>query len=228
MVDAFATAGGDLAGRRVLVTAGPTHEPIDPVRYIANRSSGKMGFALAREAVRRGATVTVVAGPVSQEDPQGAEVVRVESADQMARAVLGRYGDVDAVVMAAAVADFRPAAAADAKIKKEGGLPQLDLQPTVDILAELGKAKERQVLVGFAAETGQDIEPEGRRKLAEKNLDLIVVNEVGREGTGFGSDSNSAAILAREGDDEPRRPWTKEELAAAVWDRVARLFPTKP
>ena len=213
----------DLAGRRVLVTAGPTHEPIDPVRFLGNRSTGKMGFAVAAEAARRGADVALVTGPVGLPEPAGVDLVRVETAEQMAEAVFDRYGWADAVVMAAAVADCRPALAADHKLKKEGVARSLILEPTTDILAALGKRKERQVLVGFAAETG-DYEKEARRKLAEKNLDLVVANEVGRPGTGFGAETDRAAILAREGADEPLRMWTKQELARAICDRLIRLL----
>jgi phosphopantothenoylcysteine decarboxylase/phosphopantothenate--cysteine ligase len=217
------TGRGELAGRRVLVTAGPTHEPIDPVRFLGNRSSGKMGFAVAAEAARRGAEVALVAGPVGLAGPPGVELIRVETAEQMAEAVFERYARADAVVMAAAVADFRPAQAASHKLKKESVARSLILQPTTDILAALGKRKERQVLVGFAAETG-DLEEEARRKLVEKNLDLVVVNEVGTPGTGFGADTNRAAILAREGPDEPLRMWSKPELARAICDRLGELL----
>ena len=216
-------AGGDLAGRRILVTAGPTFEPIDAVRFLGNRSSGKMGFAVATEAARRGADVTLITGPVSRPDPAGLEVVRVETAEQMETEVSSRYPAADAVVMAAAVADWRVREPVTGKLKKEEGPPQLVLEGTVDILATLGKRKERQVLVGFAAETG-DLEPEGRRKLAEKNLDLIVVNRVGAPDTGFGSDTDVAGILSREGDDVSPRSWNKAELAAAICDRLASLL----
>jgi phosphopantothenoylcysteine decarboxylase/phosphopantothenate--cysteine ligase len=215
-----APPGGDLSARRILITAGPTHEPIDAVRYIGNRSSGKMGFAVATEAARRGAQVTVVSGPVALPDLPGVQTVRVETAEEMARAVLERYADADAVVMAAAVADFRPAHLASGKIKKDAGPPDLSLVPTDDILRMLGKGKEHQVLVGFAAETSE-LESEGRRKLAEKNLDFVVVNEVGRPGTGFGADTNRAAILAASGEDTPLREWTKGELARSICDRLA-------
>jgi phosphopantothenoylcysteine decarboxylase/phosphopantothenate--cysteine ligase len=214
---------GDLAGRRVLVTAGPTFEPIDAVRYLGNRSSGRMGFAVALQAARRGASVTLVTGPVALDDPPGVEVVRVETAEEMAEEVLARYERIDAVVMAAAVADFRPERPLDSKLKKEAGLPDIRLERTTDILATLGKRKENQVLVGFAAETS-DIESEGRRKLAEKNLDLIVANEVGRQGTGFEASTNRAAIFARSGDDIPLGVWTKDELARAICDRVVSLL----
>jgi phosphopantothenoylcysteine decarboxylase/phosphopantothenate--cysteine ligase len=215
-------ASADLSGVRILVTAGPTHEPIDAVRFLGNRSTGRMGFAVASEAARRGAEVTLVAGPVALSDPANVRVVRVETAQEMAEAVLERYGGVDAVVMAAAVADFRPDRPRPGKLKKDGGTPALRLEPTTDILATLGKRKEAQVLIGFAAET-DDLESEGRRKLGEKNLDFIVVNEVGKPGTGFGSDTNRAAILARGGNDVPLREWTKTELAAAICDRLVAL-----
>ena len=218
-VRAALTRTGGLVGRSVLVTAGPTHEPIDPVRYIGNRSTGRMGFAIAVEARARGATVTLVSGPVALPDPRGVETIRVETAEEMAEAVLSRFGSADAVVMAAAVADFRPERAASGKLKKESGPPSLDLRPTTDILLALGKRKERQVLVGFAAET-DDLERAARRKLGEKNLDLIVVNEVGRAGTGFGSETNRAAILAATGEDVSFREWEKAELAAAICDRL--------
>jgi phosphopantothenoylcysteine decarboxylase/phosphopantothenate--cysteine ligase len=222
--DPIAHAATDLAGRWILVTAGPTYEPIDPVRFIGNRSSGKMGFEVAAEAATRGAQVTLVAGPVAIPDPPGVDVVRVETAEEMAREVLDRYAAVDAVVMAAAVADWRPNEAAPIKLKKDSGPPKLKLQPTTDILATLGKGKEGQVLVGFAAEVADDPEPEGRRKMAEKNLDMLVANVVGRPLTGFGTDTNRAAILAASGEDVALREWTKRELADAICDRLASLL----
>ena len=216
----------DLAGRRVLVTSGPTHEPIDPVRYVGNRSTGKMGAALAAEAVARGAVVTVVLGPGAIV-PAGADVVPVETAEDMREAVLARFDDADAVVMAAAVADFRPKAVAEQKLKKDAGVPELLLEPTPDILAELGERRRDQVLVGFAAET-DDLERAGRGKLVSKHLDLVVVNRVGREGTGFGADASEATLLGPESDAEPLRTWTKRELATAVFDRVVALLPAPP
>jgi phosphopantothenoylcysteine decarboxylase / phosphopantothenate---cysteine ligase len=214
---------GDLEGRTILVTAGPTHEPIDAVRFIANRSSGRMGFAVADEAARRGARVTVVTGPVALPHPAGVEVIAVETSADMAEVVFERYEGVDAVVMAAAVADFRPARATPGKIKKDTGPLEVKLERAVDILATLGKRKENQVLVGFAAETDRVVD-QGRRKLGEKNLDLLVANEVGRPGTGFGSENNRAAILAASGDDVELRDWTKVELARAICDRLAGLL----
>jgi phosphopantothenoylcysteine decarboxylase/phosphopantothenate--cysteine ligase len=222
-VEEVLARGRDLAGRRVVVTAGPTHEPIDPVRFIGNRSSGRMGVEVAAEAFARGADVTLVYGRGTVEPPEHLRVVRVETAEQMRAATREAAAEADAVVMAAAVADFRPDAEAGAKLKKDAGAPELRLVPTADILADLGAAKGDRVLVGFAAETGDLLEA-GRAKLAAKGLDLIVVNEVGRPGTGFGSETNRAAILAADGADEPLREWTKRELAIAICDRVAALI----
>jgi len=222
-LEEVASRGRDLAGRRIVVTAGPTWEPIDPVRFVGNRSTGRMGFALAREAFARGADVTLVVGPGTVEPPEVPRVVRVVTAEEMRMAVLEAAEDADAVIMAAAVADFRPREAAPGKLKKEEGPPRLELVPTPDILAELGEVKGDRVLVGFAAET-EDVEGAGRAKLVAKGLDLVVANEVGREGTGFGSESNHAAILSRTGDDEPLREWRKAELAAAVCDRLTKML----
>jgi phosphopantothenoylcysteine decarboxylase / phosphopantothenate---cysteine ligase len=217
-----ALAPRDLAGRKVLITSGPTHEPIDPVRFLGNRSTGKMGAALAAEALGRGAAVTVVLGPGASVPP-GVEVVPVATAEEMRDSVLARFAEVDAVVMAAAVADFRPKAIAEEKLKKDAGVPELLLEPTPDILAELGERRTNQVLVGFAAET-EDLEQAGRSKLESKHLDLVAVNLVGRSGTGFGADTNEAMLLAADGEDVPLRRWTKRELAGAVMDRVAVLL----
>jgi phosphopantothenoylcysteine decarboxylase / phosphopantothenate---cysteine ligase len=217
-----ALAPQDLTGRTVLLTSGPTLEPIDPVRFVGNRSTGKMGAALAAEARARGAAVTVVLGPGASV-PVGVEVVPVETAEEMRDAVLARFDDADALVMAAAVADFRPKAIAEQKLKKDAGVPELLLEPTPDILGELGERRTDQVLVGFAAET-EDLERAGRRKLEAKRLDLVVVNLVGRANTGFGADTNEAMLLAATGDDVSLRTWSKRELAAAVVDRVAALL----
>jgi phosphopantothenoylcysteine decarboxylase/phosphopantothenate--cysteine ligase len=209
----------DLAGRTIVVTAGPTHEPIDPVRFIGNRSSGKMGIAIAAEALARGARVRLVLGPDTVAPPAGMDVSRVTTAEQMREAVMGAIPGADAVVMAAAVADFRPKQAAGGKLKKDEGTPDLSLEPTPDILGELGSRPDRPFLVGFAAETF-DVEAQGRSKLARKGADMLVANEVGRGGTGFGSDTNRAAILTPLGGRVPIRPWTKAELAAAIVDHV--------
>jgi phosphopantothenoylcysteine decarboxylase/phosphopantothenate--cysteine ligase len=218
-----ALRSGDLSGRTVVVTAGPTHEPIDPVRFIGNRSSGKMGAAIAAEALGRGARVRLILGPGTVDPPTGAELVRVTTAEEMRAAVLDAIEGADALVMAAAVADFRPKDAADGKLKKELGPPELALEPTPDILAELGERSVRPLLVGFAAET-RDVEAAGREKLRRKRLDLLVANEVGREGTGFGADTNAAAIVAADGDDVAMRDWTKRDLAGAIVDRIERLL----
>jgi phosphopantothenoylcysteine decarboxylase / phosphopantothenate---cysteine ligase len=220
---AFDERSGDLTGHYVVVTAGPTHEPIDPVRFVGNRSSGKMGVAVAAEAERRGARVTLVLGPGTVAPPAGVEAVRVETAEEMRGATLAAARNADAVVMAAAVADFRPKAIADSKIKKDQGVPELVLEPTPDILRELGESTGGALLVGFAAETS-DVEAAGREKLREKHLDLLVANSVGHEGTGFGADTNDAAILSATGDDTPMRSWTKLELASAIVDRLAAML----
>jgi phosphopantothenoylcysteine decarboxylase / phosphopantothenate---cysteine ligase len=220
---AVAEGGGPLTGRRIVVTAGPTHEPVDAVRFLGNRSTGKMGYAVAREAAKRGAAVALVSGPSSLPDPPGVEVVRVETAEEMRDAVLARFEEADAVVKAAAVADWRPKQAAEGKLKKDGGPPELLLEPTPDILRELGERKGDRILVGFAAET-DDLETAGRTKLREKRLDLIVVNEVGAPGTGFEADTNRAMILSADGDDVQLREWTKPELAAAICDRLTGLL----
>jgi len=223
------SSAGDLAGRRIVVTAGPTWEPIDPVRFVGNRSTGKMGFAVAAEAFERGAAVTLVVGPGTVEPPAGPALVRVTTADEMRRAVLDAAAEADAVVMAAAVADFRPETSADDKLKKDLGPPEVRLVPTPDILLGLKTAEFGStggpVLVGFAAET-RNVEASGREKLRRKGVQLLVANEVGREGTGFGSDTNRAAILAADGEDVAMREWTKRELAAAICDRLAKLLTT--
>ncbi|HEX4775435.1 MAG TPA: bifunctional phosphopantothenoylcysteine decarboxylase/phosphopantothenate--cysteine ligase CoaBC, partial [Acidimicrobiia bacterium] len=180
----------DLAGVRVLVTAGGTREPIDPVRYVGNRSSGKMGHALAEVAWRRGAATTLVTTQ-SRPVPAGVDVVRVETADEMAAAVLDRYDGVDVVVMAAAVADFRPKAVAGEKLKKREGVPEIVLEPTPDILAALGERKAGQVLVGFAAET-ERVREHATEKLRVKRVDLMVANDVGVPDAGFEVDTNRA------------------------------------
>jgi phosphopantothenoylcysteine decarboxylase / phosphopantothenate---cysteine ligase len=215
-------ASQDLAGRRILVTAGPTHEPIDPVRFVGNRSSGRMGIEIARAAAARGADVRLVLGPGTIGPPVGIPTIRVGTAAEMREAVLQGFDRAEAIVMAAAVADFRPDRVAAAKLKKESGPPELRLVPTHDILREISERRGDRVLVGFAAETS-DLEAAGRAKLIGKDLDLVVVNEVGREGTGFGSTTNRAMILSRTGDDEAIRTWTKPELATAVCDRLAKL-----
>ncbi len=218
----------DLAGRRVLVTAGPTHEPLDPVRYLGNRSTGRMGYALAATARRRGAEVTLVSGPSSLPDPPGVLTVRVTTAEEMAREILDRVEQCAAVVKAAAVSDFRPAHRAAGKIKKSGAGLTLELAANPDILQTLGKMKRgcgtsQPILVGFAAETGNDLE-EGWRKLKQKNLDLLAFNDVNAEDAGFASETNRITLLDREGGKEHMPLLSKEAVADLIWDRVVKLL----
>ncbi|MFG2225582.1 bifunctional phosphopantothenoylcysteine decarboxylase/phosphopantothenate--cysteine ligase CoaBC [Streptomyces sp. NPDC048644] len=213
----------DLAGRHVVVSAGGTREPLDPVRYLGNRSSGRQGYALARTAAARGARVTLVAGNTELPDPAGVDVVHIGTAVQLREALLKAAADADAVVMAAAVADFRPARYAAGKIKKKDGQePEpVTLVRNPDILAELSadRARPGQLVVGFAAET-DEVLANGRAKLARKGCDLLVVNEVGEHKT-FGSAENEAVILATDGTETPVPHGPKEALADTVWDLVA-------
>ncbi len=212
-------AGGDLRGRRVLVTAGGTREPIDPVRFIANRSSGKQGHALAEEAAARGAAVTLVTTTDLAVGP-GVERVAVGTADELHRAVMARAAEQDVVVMAAAVADFTPVAVAPSKLKKRDGVPVVELRPTADVLAELGAAKPAgQVLVGFAAET-DDVVANAAAKLAAKGADLLVANDVAAEGVGFEHDTNEVLILHRDGGQHHVPLTDKRSVARAVLDAV--------
>ena len=212
---------GDLSSWRVLVTAGGTREPIDPVRFIGNRSSGKMGYALAAVAARRGASVCLVTTVRRPIPPGAVEEVRVETAAEMAEAVTSRFGALDVVVMAAAVADFRPKLAAPSKLKKAEGAPEVILEPTPDILAALGSAKQGQFLVGFAAETEQLLE-HARAKLAAKRVDLMVANDVSTADSGFEVDTNQAVLITPGGDITELPRMTKTELAEAIWDRVRK------
>jgi phosphopantothenoylcysteine decarboxylase/phosphopantothenate--cysteine ligase len=223
-------AAPDLEGSHVVVTAGGTREPIDAVRIITNRSSGKQGYAVAASAARRGARVTLVS-TVDRPQPHGVEVVPVETADEMASAVLDLAEVADVVVMAAAVADFRPVAAPSSKIKKEGGPPQIVLEPTTDILAALGERKRPgQILVGFAAET-DDVRSNAEGKLRRKHLDLIVANDVSAPGVGFDHDTNAVTILGADGLVQNVQLADKQVIAAAVIDAVVdlrRQIPSQP
>ncbi len=228
-IEMLAPSGG-LAGRCLVVTAGPTYEDIDPVRYLGNRSTGRMGFAVAAEAMARGARVVLIAGPTSLEPPAGAEIHRVRSADEMHRAVDAtmREDEVDAVVMAAAVADYAPAAGRAAeKIVKTGGNADLELRRTTDILAELGRQRgdrSRPVLVGFCAETSNIVE-RARAKLVSKRLDLIVGNDVSRSDAGFAVETNAATILSRDDDKVETVPLgTKRALARVILGHVERCL----
>ena len=219
----------DLAGRHVVVSAGGTREPLDPVRYLGNRSSGRQGYALARAAASRGAEVTLVSANVTLPDPAGVKVVRVETTGELRDAVVGAAVTADAVVMAAAPADFRPTRVSGSKIKKTGdGAPSLELEQNPDVLAEISHDRVRpgSVVVGFAAETGDDtgsVLDHARDKLARKGCDLLVVNDVSG-GAVFGSNQNQARILAADGSVVDVPLGTKSALAHVVWDEVVRRF----
>ncbi len=219
---ARALARQDLAGERILVTAGPTLEEIDPVRYISNHSSGKMGYAIARAARRRGAEVVLVAGPTCLDDPWGIETVHVCSAAEMRDAVMARVAASTVIVKAAAVADYRPKNRSTGKIKKSADTMVLELEKTPDILSEVGGVKGDRVLVGFAAETGELVE-NARKKLAGKNLDMVVANDIGQPGAGFHVDTNIAKLLYRDGRVEELSLMGKDEMAAIILDRAAEL-----
>jgi phosphopantothenoylcysteine decarboxylase / phosphopantothenate---cysteine ligase len=210
----------DLSGETVLITAGPTREKIDPVRYLTNRSSGRMGYALAEAALRRGARVLLVSGPTSLTAPDAAEVMRVESAEDMRDAVLRLLPQASIVIKTAAVSDYRPKAAAGQKMKRKGPTT-LELEATPDILKEISSKKESQLVIGFAAETENVLE-NARQKLVAKNLDAIVVNDVSREGVGFDSDRNAVTIIMHDGVIEVPET-TKREVAQRVLDQVVRL-----
>jgi phosphopantothenoylcysteine decarboxylase / phosphopantothenate---cysteine ligase len=221
-----ATAAGDLAGRTVVVTAGGTREPLDPVRYLGNRSSGKMGYAIAEAAADRGADVHLVSAPTGLADPTGVKRHDVVTALEMREAVLGLVPDADVVIKAAAVADFRPAGPQTVKIKKDAGPPTVELTANPDILAELGASRgdgARPLLVGFAAETN-DVEAYGRAKLESKGADLLVVNDVAGSDAGFEVDTNRVVILARDGGRLEVPLASKREVAERILDEVvARL-----
>jgi phosphopantothenoylcysteine decarboxylase/phosphopantothenate--cysteine ligase len=217
---------GELAGVRVLVTAGGTREPIDAVRIITNRSSGKQGYAIAEVAARRGATVTLVT-TIGRPAPAGVEIVSVQTAAEMQDAVLSRAGASDVIVMAAAVADFRPKEPPDRKLKKHEGIPEIVLEPTHDFLVDLGRDKgEGQVLVGFAAET-DDLVDNAAGKLRSKRLDLIVGNDISQPDAGFEVDTNRAVILDADGGIDTLPLLAKSDLAGVILDKVARLLVEK-
>lgn len=212
----------DLEGERVLVTAGPTREPLDPVRYISNYSSGKMGYALAAAAAKRGARVVLVSGPTALAVPRGVTAVPVSSAVEMRERVLEHLEDSTVVIKAAAVADYRPARLSTSKIKKSGGGLSLDLERNPDIISEVGRNKGDRVLVGFAMET-DDLVPNARKKLVEKNMDLIVANDLGQPGSGFQYDTNIVRILDREGNAEELPMMDKTDVAHRILDRIGEI-----
>ncbi|MDY0383124.1 bifunctional phosphopantothenoylcysteine decarboxylase/phosphopantothenate--cysteine ligase CoaBC [Trichlorobacter sp.] len=213
----------DLAGQTVLVTAGPTREELDPIRFISNHSSGRMGYALAQAARQRGARVILISGPVALPAPVGVELVAVESACQMRQAVMERVTDSTVVIKAAAVADYRPVLRNDQKIKKQGERLTIELERNPDILAELGRLEKRPLLVGFAAET-TELQAHAATKLAAKNLDMIVANDVTQEGAGFNVSTNVCQLLFRDGRVEPLALMDKQELAHLILDRVLTLL----
>jgi len=216
----------DLEGQTVLVTAGPTCEDIDPVRYLTNRSSGKMGYALAEAAHRRGARVILVSGPTERKIPEGVDWIPVRSTEEMRRAVLARAGEANIAILAAAVADYRPAAVEEKKIKRGEGSFTLELEPTPDILAELGRARGQgiagRVLVGFAAETDRVAE-NARQKLARKGADMIVANDVTLEGAGFDTDTNIVTLYTRDGREIPLPKMFKLDVANRILDQVLEI-----
>ena len=213
-------APGDLRGVRVLVTGGPTREPLDPVRFLSNRSSGKMGYALARAAARRGAQVTVISGPTALSEPEGCQVVTVETAAEMHGEVTKRFPECEVLIAAAAVADYAPAASASEKMRKREGPLTIELRPTTDILAQCGKRKQQhQFLVGFAAET-ENLLGSARQKLEAKSLDLIVANDVSCAEIGFDSDQNAGYLLFADGRETELPKMDKSAFAERILDAV--------
>src|SRR6185437_8707185 len=212
----------DLAGENFLITAGPSREPLDPVRYISNRSSGKMGYALARAALRRGATVALVSGPTALEPPSGARLIEVNTAAEMREAVLKEYPHSSAVIMAAAVADYHAVAPSGQKIKRGVGDLELRLIPNPDILKELGQNKDGKWLVGFAAET-ENLTANAQKKLREKNLDIVIANNVAEEGSGFDGDTNVGTIIDRTGAVRSLSLMSKDDLAYCIYDHYLAL-----
>jgi len=208
-----------LQGKKILVTAGGTEEALDPVRFLGNRSTGRMGYAIAEAAVRRGAEVVLVSGPTSLSVPAGVRAIKVRSAREMEQAVLSEYDSVDAVIKSAAVADYRPKEISSQKIKKSDGELTLTLVRNPDILYKLGQHKKHQVLVGFAAETN-DLETYARKKLEKKNLDFIVANDVSAHDAGFGTDTNRVQIFYRDGREESQPLMSKARLAGLILDRL--------
>ena len=212
----------DLEGQTVLITAGPTCEDLDPVRYLTNRSSGKMGYAVAEAAARRGARVILVSGPTALDAPAGVKRIDVRTAAEMYRAVLEKFPDSSVAIFAAAVADYRPAEMLDQKIKRNKESFTLALEPNPDILATVAQNKGERLIVGFAAET-EHVAENARKKLAAKNADLIVANDVTAEGAGFDHDTNIVTLFARDGRDLPLSRMTKSEVAQRILDEVVRL-----
>jgi phosphopantothenoylcysteine decarboxylase/phosphopantothenate--cysteine ligase len=212
----------DLEGETILITAGPTREPLDAVRYVSNRSSGKMGYALAEEAIARGARVVLVSGPVNLPAPAGAELVSVQTAFEMRDAVMRHLNDATIIIKAAAVADYHLANPPTHKVKKTAARMSLELEPTSDILAEVGKKKGDRILIGFAAET-DNLVAEARRKLESKNCDMVVANLVSRTDTGFDSDQNEVVLVMRSGEAIPVSRAAKRDIARRILDQIVHL-----
>ena len=212
----------DLQGETILLTAGPTCEDLDPVRYLTNRSSGKMGYAVAEAATRRGAKVALVSGPTALETPQGVERIDVRTAEEMHRVAIEHFAESSIAIMAAAVADYRPVASANRKMKRGKEPIALQLEPTTDILAALAKDKGQRLVVGFAAET-ENVAESARKKLIAKNADLIVANDVTAEGAGFDVDTNIVTMFSRDGRDVALPKLTKAEVAQRILDEIIRL-----
>jgi phosphopantothenoylcysteine decarboxylase/phosphopantothenate--cysteine ligase len=221
-VDAWARPKQDLAGESFLITAGPTQEPLDPVRFISNRSSGKMGYAIAQAAEGRGAHVVLISGPVNIPPPPGVELVPVRTAREMRQAVMNHLEKATIIVKSAAVADYHLSEVPRQKLKKTATRLSLELDPTPDILAEVGERKGDRLLIGFAAET-QNLVEEARRKLVSKHCDMVVANLVGREGMGFESDINEVEMVTRSGQSVHRGPASKTEIAGHILDQIALL-----
>lgn len=222
VIDMLLHKNKDLAGKRVLVTAGPTREDIDPVRFITNRSSGKMGYAIARAARNRGADVTLISGPVGLNPPEKVRYVGVYSADDMYREVVNHFEDADIVIKSAAVADYRPKDKSDIKIKKSDDDMEIPLTRNKDILKELGKMKKNQILVGFAAETN-DLIQNAQRKVLKKNLDAIVANDVTMEKSGFNTDTNTVKIIDKSGNILELPNMSKDEVAHNILDFILNI-----
>jgi phosphopantothenoylcysteine decarboxylase/phosphopantothenate--cysteine ligase len=219
----FTEHNRELIGRKVIITAGPTREKIDPIRFITNHSTGKMGYALAAEAVKMGAKVILVSGPVALAPPAGAELVQVESAEEMYHAVMDVFDEADVIIKTAAVADYRPKNVYNEKLKKKEGAQFLELERTKDILFELGQQKTHQLLVGFAAETN-NLEEYAKGKLTRKNADMIVANDVKQAGAGFGSETNIVTIFKKDGTDVTLPLMSKAEVARELLIEISQLL----
>jgi phosphopantothenoylcysteine decarboxylase/phosphopantothenate--cysteine ligase len=221
-VDSLTPAKRDLEGESLLITAGPTQEAIDPIRYLSNRSSGKMGYAIAEAASRRGARVVLVSGPVNLPEPPNVEVIPVRTAQEMRKAVLDHLEPATIIIKSAAVADYYLAKVPQQKLKKTATRLSLELDPTPDILAEIGQQKGDRLLIGFAAETENLLE-EARRKMISKKCDMLVANLVNRDGLGFESEQNEVDIITRSGQTVHAGPAAKREIATRILDQVALL-----